>query len=108
MNFFSRTQYFLTKDSPRFNTVSFYGNWGYHSAKDGVLDFENGAHDFTKLFTLAKEIGLYILFRPGPYVNAEATAGGFPGWVTTGAYGTLRNNDTRYTDAVRVLFPQIH
>jgi hypothetical protein len=32
-------------------------------------------------------------------VNAEATAGGFPGWVTTGAYGSLRNNDTRYTDA---------
>ncbi|CZR58948.1 related beta-galactosidase B [Phialocephala subalpina] len=82
-----------------FNTVSFYGNWGYHSAKDGSLDFENGAHNFEKLFELTKQIGLYVLFRPGPYVNAEATAGGFPGWVTTGAYGTLRNNDTRYTDA---------
>ncbi len=32
-------------------------------------------------------------------MNAEASAGGFPGWVTTGAYGTLRNNDTRYTNA---------
>lgn len=32
-------------------------------------------------------------------MNAEATAGGFPGWLTTGAYGTLRNNDTRYTEA---------
>ena len=32
-------------------------------------------------------------------MNAEATAGGFPGWVTTGAYGSLRNNDSRYTDA---------
>ncbi|PMD43524.1 glycoside hydrolase family 35 protein [Hyaloscypha variabilis F] len=82
-----------------FNTVSFYGNWGYHSAKDGVLDFESGAHNFTKLFDLAKQVGLYIFFRPGPYVNAEATAGGFPGWLTTGAYGALRNNDTRYTEA---------
>jgi len=40
-----------------------------------------------------------VLFRPGPYVNAESNAGGFPGWLTTGAYGTLRNNDSRYTDA---------
>ncbi|OBT57300.1 hypothetical protein VE04_01746 [Pseudogymnoascus sp. 24MN13] len=82
-----------------FNTISFYGNWGYHNAKDGSLDFENGAHNFERLFEIAKEVGLYVLFRPGPYVNAEATAGGFPGWVTTGAYGELRNNDTRYTDA---------
>jgi beta-galactosidase GanA len=110
-------------NSHSFNTVSFYGNWGkshfpkqvmipltkigYHSAKDGVLDFESGAHNFTRLFDLAKEIGLYILFRPGPYVNAEATAGGFPGWVTTGAYGALRNNDTRYTNAWTPYFTQI-
>ena len=82
-----------------FQRMSFLIASGYHSAKDGVLDFESGAHNFTKLFDLAKQVGLYILFRPGPYVNAEATAGGFPGWLTTGAYGTLRNNDTRYTDA---------
>jgi beta-galactosidase GanA len=61
---------------------------GYHSAKDGVLDFESGAHNFTRLFDLAKEIGLYILFRPGPYVNAEATAGGFPG----ASNASLRNH----------------
>ena len=70
----------------------------YHSAKDS-LDFENGAHNFEKLFEVAKDFGPYVLFRPGPYVNAEASASGFPGWVTTGAYGTLRNNDTRYTIA---------
>jgi hypothetical protein len=63
------------------------------------LDFENGAHDPSKLFTICKEIGLYVIWRPGPYINAETTAGGFPGWVTTGEYGTLRNNDTRYTAA---------
>lgn len=37
--------------------------------------------------------------RPGPYINAETSAGGFPLWVTTGAYGTLRNSDERYTEA---------
>jgi beta-galactosidase GanA len=49
--------------------------------------------------TLAKEVGLYMIVRPGPYVNAEANAGGFPLWVTTGEYGALRDNDTRYTAA---------
>jgi len=63
------------------------------------LDFETGAHDFERLFEIAKDIGLYVIFRPGPYVNAEANAGGFPGWLTTGDYGTLRNNDSRYTAA---------
>lgn len=32
-------------------------------------------------------------------MNAETNAGGLPGWLTTGEYGTLRNNDSRYTDA---------
>ncbi|KAH7333386.1 glycoside hydrolase family 35 protein [Rhexocercosporidium sp. MPI-PUGE-AT-0058] len=82
-----------------FNAVSFYGHWGYHSAADGSLDFETGAHNFEKLLEITKTIGLYVLFRPGPYVNAESNAGGFPGWLTTGAYGTLRNNDSRYTVA---------
>ncbi|CZS96523.1 related to Probable beta-galactosidase B [Rhynchosporium agropyri] len=87
-----------------FNAVSFYGHWGYHSAADGVVDFENGAHNFEILLEITKEIGLYVLFRPGPYVNAETNAGGFPGWLTTGAYGTLRNNDSRYTDAWKLYF----
>ncbi|KAM0720179.1 hypothetical protein Q7P37_004315 [Cladosporium fusiforme] len=82
-----------------FNTFSVYGNWGWHSPKDGILDFETGAHNFSRLFDIAQDLGLYVIFRPGPYVNAEANAGGFPGWLTTGEYGTLRNNDSRYTDA---------
>ncbi|KAK7987253.1 family 35 glycosyl hydrolase, partial [Apiospora saccharicola] len=65
----------------------------------GVLDFETGAHNFASIMTLAKELGMYMIIRPGPYVNAEANAGGFPLWVTTGAYGELRDNDPRYTEA---------
>lgn len=80
-----------------FNTVSFYSHWGYHSPKDGVVDFESGAHNIRSLFKICKRLGLYIFYRPGPYINAETTGGGFPGWVTTGAYGSLRNDDPRYT-----------
>ena len=55
-----------------------------------TLDFTTGAHDFTRLFEIAKRVGLYVIVRPGPYVNAEANAGGFPLWLTTGEYGALR------------------
>lgn len=48
-----------------------------------------------------------MLFRPGPYVNAEANAGGFPLWLTTGAYGTLRNTDSRYTAAWKPYFSKL-
>ncbi|CAE6346073.1 unnamed protein product [Rhizoctonia solani] len=82
-----------------FNAVSVYGNWGYHSASPDALDFESGAHNFESILDICKKIGLYVIWRAGPYVNAETTAGGFALWATTGAYGALRNNDTRYTDA---------
>lgn len=83
-----------------FNAFSIYGHWGFHSpSPDGALDFTTGAHNFTPIMDLAAELGLYMIFRPGPYVNAETNAGGLPLWLTTGAYGTLRDDDPRYTDA---------
>lgn len=84
---------------PSFNTFSIYTSWGYHSASPDALDFENGGHDISSIMTLAKELGMYIIIRPGPYVNAEANAGGFPLWLTTGEYGSLRDDDERYTEA---------
>ena len=82
-----------------FTAYAFYGNWAWHSASNGTLDFETGAHNFESLLTIAKEVGLYVIVRPGPYVNAEANAGGFPLWLTTGAYGKLRTDDSKYTAA---------
>lgn len=84
--------------------VAFYGNWAWHSATNQTLDFETGAHNFEKLLESAKRVGLYVIVRPGPYVNAETNAGGFPLWLTTGAYGTLRNDDARYTAAWKPYF----
>lgn len=89
-----------------FTAFAFYGNWAYHSANNKTLDFTTGAHDFTKLFEIAHRVGLYVITRPGPYVNAEANAGGFPLWLTTGAYGALRNNDSRYINALDPYFSE--
>jgi beta-galactosidase GanA len=81
------------------NAFTFYAHWGWHAPNQDTVDFTNGAHQFDKLYDLAKEIGLYVFIRPGPYINAEANAGGFPLWLTDGKYGALRDNDTAYTEA---------
>lgn len=90
---------FNTKSRPSFNAFSIYAHWGFHASSASALDFTTGAHNFTTILDIASQLGLYVIVRPGPYVNAESNAGGFPLWVTTGAYGTLRDSDERYTGA---------
>lgn len=67
-----------------YNTVAIYFAWGYHSPKQGVYDF-SGVRDMDRLLETAKEVGLYVIVRPGPYMNAEVTRGGFPSWLVTQA-----------------------
>ncbi|KAJ5626349.1 beta-galactosidase [Penicillium lagena] len=90
-----------------FTAFAMYVSWGYHAPNNQTLDFSTGAHNFTPIFDIAKDLGLYVLVRPGPYMNAEANAGGFPLWLSTGEYGTLRNNDSRYTEAWKPYFSTV-
>jgi beta-galactosidase GanA len=80
-----------------YNAVSIYFDWAYHSPKPGVYDF-TGVRDMDKLLTIAQEVGLYVIARPGPYINAEVDAGGFPGWLTTQA-GKARTGAPDYLAA---------
>ncbi|KAJ5832920.1 beta-galactosidase B [Penicillium riverlandense] len=81
------------------NTMSFYSLWGYHEPVPGKVDTETGGRDLTRLLNYAREVGMFVTPRPGPYINGELNAGGFPLWLTTGAYGTLRSNGSAYTEA---------
>ena len=53
-----------------YNGVSFYFFWGYHSPKRGVYDF-TGIRDVQKAFDAAKDTGIHVISRAGPYINAE-------------------------------------
>ncbi len=77
-----------------FNAVSLYFDWGYHSPAPGVYDF-TGVRDVDRLLDLADRVGLYVIARPGPYINAEVDGGGFPGWLSTKA-GNTRSADPAY------------
>ncbi|GAB3984340.1 beta-galactosidase [Actinoallomurus acanthiterrae] len=74
-----------------FNAVSLYFDWGYHSPAPGVYDF-TGVRDVDKLLDIADQVGLYVIARPGPYINAEVDGGGFPGWLSTKAGNTRSDN----------------
>src|ERR1051325_8389649 len=53
-----------------YSAVSMYFDWGYHSPRRGVYDF-TGVRDMDQALSLAQEVGLYVIARPGPYINAE-------------------------------------
>jgi len=65
-----------------FNTASIYFSWGYHSAREGEYDF-SGIRDMDRVLDAARDAGVYVIARPGPYINAEVDSGGFPLWLTT-------------------------
>ena len=75
-----------------YTAVSFYFFWGLHqTTPGGAFDFQ-GIKDVDLLLTMAAEEGLYVIARPGPYVNAEISMGGLP------AYMTNREAPLRSTD----------
>ncbi|HLI58153.1 MAG TPA: beta-galactosidase [Solirubrobacteraceae bacterium] len=73
-----------------YNAVTVYFNWDYSSPKPGVYDFR-GIRNMNELLNMAQQAGLYVIARPGPYINAETDGGGFPGWLVTQT-GVARTN----------------
>lgn len=77
-----------------YNAVSIYVAWNYHSPAPGSYDF-TGVRDLGRFLDTAAEAGLYVIARPGPYINGEVDAGGYPAWLATTA-GRARTSDPTY------------
>ncbi|KIJ53629.1 glycoside hydrolase family 35 protein [Sphaerobolus stellatus SS14] len=80
-----------------FNGVSIYIHWGLVEGKPGTLDW-NYFRSLETFYETAKRVGLYVVARPGPYINAETTGGGLPGWLTN-VEATARTNQTGFVNA---------
>jgi beta-galactosidase GanA len=63
-----------------YNAATIYFDWGYHSPAPGRYDF-TGVRDVDRLLDIAAQVGIYVIARQGPYINAETDGGGFPGWL---------------------------
>lgn len=89
-----------------FNGVAFYFDWGYHSPAPGVYDF-SGIRNVERALQIAKEEGLYVIARTGPYINSELTGGGYPGWMFRNR-GEARTDDPVYLAAVDEWMTQVN
>ena len=88
-----------------YNAVTVYFDWDYNSPSPGGYDF-TGVRDMNEFLNMAQEAGLYVIARPGPYINAETDGGGIPGWVLTVPNG-YRSDTEPYLSAALQWFSQI-
>ncbi|CAL9375582.1 Beta-galactosidase [Streptomyces sp. enrichment culture] len=63
------------------NTVDTYVPWNFHEPRPGRYRF-TGGHDVERFLRTARETGLDVIVRPGPYICAEWDNGGLPVWLT--------------------------
>ncbi|MBQ3168431.1 MAG: beta-galactosidase, partial [Clostridia bacterium] len=63
-----------------FNTVETYVAWNAHMPTENEFDY-SGMLDLNAFLDLAKEIGLWAIVRPGPYICSEWEFGALPWWL---------------------------
>lgn len=92
------------------NTVETYIPWNVHEPVKGEFHFD-GRLDVVGFVKLAKELGLYVILRPSPYICAEWEFGGLPAWLLAEDGMKLRCSYAPYMKHVeeyyRVLIPKL-
>ena len=88
-----------------YNAVTVYFDWDYTSPSPGVYDF-SGVRDMNEFLNMAQQAGLYVIARPGPYINAETDGGGIPSWVLNAPNG-YRTDTEPYLSAALQWFSEI-
>jgi len=86
--------------------VATYLFWIYHEEIEGEFDF-TGDNDIRAFVELARELGLDVVIRFGPWAHGECRNGGFPDWLLKKPY-KLRDNNEEYLAKVRIWFDKIY
>jgi beta-galactosidase len=81
------------------NTICTYVFWDLHEPRAGEFDFSGGL-DVARYIRTAKEVGLNVVIRPGPYVCSEWDFGGLPSWLLKNKDIKVRCMDPKYLKAV--------
>ncbi|XP_073177192.1 beta-galactosidase-1-like protein 2 isoform X2 [Lepidochelys kempii] len=83
-----------------------YVPWNLHEAASGKFDF-SGNLDLEAFLTLAAEVGLWVILRPGPYICSEWELGGLPSWLLQDPDMQLRTTYKGFTEAVDAYFDHL-
>lgn len=88
-----------------YNAISFYVNWALVEGKEGEVRF-NDAFALQPMIDAAAEAGLYLIARPGPYINSELSGGGFPGRLQR-LKGELRSTAPDFINATNLYISSV-
>ncbi|MGO1685523.1 MAG: beta-galactosidase [Brachybacterium sp.] len=86
-----------------YGMVDLYVHWGFHEESPGIIDLSSSERDLRHFLDLARDRGLLVMARPGPYICSETDGGGLPWWLhgdAAGAPAALRTTDPHYLEAV--------
>jgi len=81
------------------NTVETYVPWNMHEPHPGEFCFA-GMLDIERFISLAAELDLLVIVRPGPYICSEWDLGGLPSWLLAVPGMRLRCANDPYLEAV--------
>lgn len=81
------------------NTVETYIPWNFHEPVRGKFLWD-GDRDIVRFIEVARELGLYMIIRPSPYICAEWEFGGLPAWLLADKGMRLRCSYEPYLKAV--------
>ncbi|KAL2913748.1 Beta-galactosidase 8 [Polyrhizophydium stewartii] len=82
------------------NTIDTYVFWNLHEPERGQYDFSTGNANLPLFLQLARDAGLFVSLRIGPYVCAEWTYGGLPVWLRDDPSSKFRTFDTPFMTAM--------
>ncbi|KAM4545628.1 beta-galactosidase-1-like protein 2 [Odontesthes bonariensis] len=88
------------------NTLTTYVPWSLHQPEKGVFYFHTQL-DLEAYISLAAELGLWVILRPGPYISAELDLGGLPSWLLRDGSMKLRTTHPGFTQAVNTYFDKL-
>uniref|UniRef100_A0A3Q3IL04 Uncharacterized protein n=1 Tax=Monopterus albus TaxID=43700 RepID=A0A3Q3IL04_MONAL len=88
------------------NTLTTHVPWSLHQPERGVFNFHTQL-DLEAYISLAAELGLWVILRPGPYISSEMDLGGLPSWLLRDGSMRLRTTYPGFTEAVNAFFDKL-
>ncbi len=89
-----------------YTCVDVYLPWNFHETAPGSWSFE-GRRDVAAFLDLARETGLYVIARPGPYICSEWDGGALPAWLGLDPDLRVRQHEPRFLAQVTAWFDQV-
>ena len=88
------------------NTIETYVAWNAHAPRPDEFRLDGGL-DLGRFLDLVAAEGMFAIVRPGPYICAELTNGGLPGWLRAAGVNAVRSSDPAFMAAVRRYLGQL-